>query len=85
MNDTAQIIIAVATLITSLGSVIVALVNKTAITTIQSQTNGMMKKLEEAAGAKGNLQGRADERREHLLDKDEPVKVEITKIPPLKP
>lgn len=64
MNDTAQIIIAVATLITSIGTIVLGLVNRKTITTIQTQTNGMMKKLETAAAAKGNLQGREDEKAE---------------------
>lgn len=83
MNDTAQIIIAVSTLITAMAAAIISLKNAFSIHTIQKQTDGLMQKLEEAAEAKGNLQGRKDEGEKHMLEKEEPVKVEIVKIPPL--
>lgn len=75
MNDTAQLITAWATLLTSVGTLIAAGVaarssykNKAAIEQIHAATNGMKTELvaevRAAALAKGNLQGRADEKAE---------------------
>jgi len=64
MNDTAQIIVAVATLVTALGSFIMSWVNRGTINRVQEQTNGLMKKMEIGAEARGNLQGRVDENAE---------------------
>jgi hypothetical protein len=64
MNDTAQIIVAVATLVTAVGSFIMSWVNRGTINKVQQQTNGLMKKMEIGAEARGNLQGRTDENAE---------------------
>lgn len=72
MNDTAQIITAFGTLIASLGTLLVAVValvnsfkNTKVIEQVHAATNGMAARLENAARAEGNLQGRADEKAEH--------------------
>lgn len=72
MDPVAQQILAVATLVTAVGSIILGLVNRhtltsqgKTITQVQEQTNGMMEKLGIAREAKGNLQGRTDERTEY--------------------
>ncbi len=69
MNDTAQIITASATLLAVLGGLILQFLqlrnshkNSQAIADVKSATNGMAKRLEVAAEAKGNLQGRKDEK-----------------------
>jgi hypothetical protein len=62
MNDTAQIIVAVATLVTAVGSFIMSWVNRGTINKVQQQTNGLMAEIKTASEAKGNLQGRADEK-----------------------
>lgn len=71
MNDTAQIITAVATLCGVLGglclqawSLVTSLDNRRVIGEVHAATNGMAKRLEGAAEAKGILQGRADEKAE---------------------
>lgn len=85
MNDTAQIIVAIATLVTAVGSFIMSWVNRGVIQKVQRQTNGLMAEMKESAEAKGNLQGRADEKSDRALLDADTVKVEITKIPPLTP
>lgn len=77
----APIILSVATLITSIGAVIASLRNHKNIQAVQRQTNGLMEEMKSSAEARGNLQGRADERSDQELRVSEPVKVEITKIP----
>lgn len=79
MDPTAQIIIAIATLVTALGSVVMAFINRQTLKTVQAQTNGMMEKLGIASEAKGNLAGRAEAKAEG----ETVQKVEVTKIPPL--
>lgn len=79
MNDTAQIIVAIATLITSVGAVVMSFINRGTLKTVQAQTNGMMEKLGIASEAKGNLAGRAEAK----LEGEHVQKVEVTKIPPL--
>src|SRR6185436_1199571 len=85
MNDTAQIIVAVATLVTAMGSFVMSWVNRGTIKSVQAQTNGMIAKIEAASEAKGNLQGRYDEKQDRLSNRaaDEPAKAGIKKIPPL--
>lgn len=60
MNDTAQIIIAMATLITACGTLILGLVNRTTIKTVEQQTNGMILSMKNSARAEGLAQGRAE-------------------------
>lgn len=96
MNDTAQIIVAVATLITAMTAAAISLLNAVRLTkvannvqVIEKATNSMKDALvaasKEASLAEGTAvglaQGRAEER--PRLAEDEPLKVEITKVPPL--
>lgn len=94
MNDTAQIILAIGTLVTALSTLILGLVNRNTINTVKTQTDGMVSSLQAAAHRLGAAEGKADEiqyQRDNpqqvqaSIASDEPVKVEITKIPPLKP
>jgi len=69
VNDTAQIIVAVSTLLGVAGGLFLqgwslraSLLNSKVINEVHTATNGMAKRLEAAAEAKGNLQGRKDER-----------------------
>jgi hypothetical protein len=64
MNDTAQIILSVATLVTAIAAAVVSLFNNVTVRRVQRQTNGLMAKMEVAATAAGNLQGRADQKSE---------------------
>lgn len=81
MNDTAQIIIAVATLITSLGTIILGLVNRSTINTVKTQTDGMLIGLKHDAHEKGRLLGVAETVELQKSVTDEPLKVEVVKIP----
>jgi len=65
MNETAQIILSIATLITAVAAAIVSLFNNFTVRKVQRQTNGLMAKMEIAATAAGNLQGRADMKSEN--------------------
>ena len=65
MNETAQIIIAAATLVTSLGTLVGIFVgsaiswrNNQGIAQIKTQTDGIQSKLESAAHAAGKEEGR---------------------------
>lgn len=82
MNDTAQIILSVATLVTSIGAVVATLRNHSKIQEVQKQTNGLMAEMKSSAEARGNLQGRADEKHDSELRGSEPVKVDIVSVPP---
>lgn len=71
MNDAAQIITAMATLLGVLGGLCLQVLvlmnsrdNGKVIAEVRTATNGMAKRLEDAAEAKGNLQGRLDEKAE---------------------
>lgn len=64
MNDTAQIILSISTLLTSIGAVIASLRNHSNIKKVQEQTNGLMAEMKQSAEDRGNLQGRADEHKE---------------------
>lgn len=73
MNDTAQIITAVATLLGVLGGLCLQGValrrsfkNSKTLEDVHAATNGMAKRLEDAAEAKGNLQGRKEEKAERV-------------------
>jgi hypothetical protein len=67
MSETAQIIVAIATLVTAVGSFIMSWVNRGTINKVQQQTNGLMAEMKLSSEAKGNLQGRADEK-QHRKD-----------------
>jgi len=76
MNDTAQIITAIATLIGVAGGIFVqiwsllaSLSNGRAIADVHAQTDGMAKRLEAAAEIKGNVQGRIEEKAESAARK----------------
>lgn len=64
MNDLAQIIVAVATLISSIGAVLIGWRNSQKIETVRVATDGLVTKLvdktAEASKAVGNLEGRAE-------------------------
>jgi len=62
MNDTAQIIIAVATLITSVGTIILGIVNRQTALKIEKQTNGLLSELKDASKREGIVQGTAEGR-----------------------
>jgi hypothetical protein len=64
MNDTAQIILSIATLVTAIAAAIVSMFNNITVRKVQRQTNGLMAKMEIAATAAGNLQGRAEQKSE---------------------
>lgn len=94
MNDTAQIILAIATLIPALAAAIIGLINAFRISkvaanvqVIEKATNSMkdalVKASKEASLAEGTAVGLAQGRAEGQAPArdDEPVKVEITKIP----
>lgn len=94
MNDTAQIIVAIATLVTALTAAVISLVNAFRLTrvannvqVIEKATNSMkdalVKASKEASLAEGTALGLEQGRNEGKLPIDEPVKVEITKIPPM--
>lgn len=95
MNDTAQIILAIGTLVTALSTLILGIVNRNTINTVKTQTDGMLAGMQIKAEELGHAKGKADEiqyQRDNppaaapgIMPTDEPVKVEITKIPPLKP
>lgn len=97
MNDTAQIIVAIGTLITAITAAAISLANAFRLTkvaenvqTIEKATNSMKDALVAATArasfgegeAKGLAQGRGESR---AGGDEDPVKVEITKIPPFKP
>lgn len=84
MNDTAQVIIAIATLVTSLGTIILGLVNRQTINTVKTQTDGMIAALKVDAKEHGRAEGKIEEM-QHQLDQHarEPVKVDIVKVPTL--
>lgn len=69
MNAIAQIITSVATLLVAIGSLLATLKALGLVHEVKNATNGMAKRLEDAAEAKGNLQGRLAEKAEHLEDK----------------
>lgn len=88
MNDIAQIIVALATLVTAVGGLVVSLRNgrnvarvAADVQTIEKATNSMKDQLVAATGkaafAEGTAAGLQQGRDEH-----EPIKVEITKVPP---
>lgn len=91
MNDTAQIILAIGTLVTALSTLILGLVNRNTINTVKTQTDGMLAGMQVKAEELGHAKGKADEiqyQRDNpvqagLPASDEAVKVEITKIPPM--
>lgn len=94
MNDTAQIILAIGTLVTALSTLILGLVNRNTINTVKTQTDGMLISMQTKAEELGHAKGKADEiqyQRDNPApatihtDPADPVKVEIVKIPPLKP
>ena len=63
MSDIVQvaIIASIAPTLAALGAVIASLRNHEKLKVIEKATNGMSKRLEEAAQAKGNLEGRAEQ------------------------
>lgn len=94
MDPTAQIIIAIATLVTALAAAAVSLVNTFRIGrvakdvhVIEKATNSMKDQLvlatAKASLAEGTAAGLAAGRAEGTAD--DPLKVEIVKVPPLKP
>lgn len=96
MNDTAQIIVAYATLVTAIAAAVTSLMNSFRITkvadnvqVIEKATNSMKDALvaasKEASLAEGTAVGLAQGRAEGRprLAEDDPIKVEITKVPPL--
>lgn len=96
MDPTAQIIVAYATLVTAISAAIVSLVNtyrigKVAknVQVIETATNSMKDQLvlatAKASLAEGTATGLAQGRAEHVVVSDDPLKVEIVKVPPLKP
>lgn len=89
MNDTAQIILAIGTLVTALSTLILGLVNRNTINTVKTQTDGMLAGMQIKAEQLGHAKGKIEEiehQRDNLpTDPADPVKVEIVKIPPLKP
>lgn len=90
MNDTAQIIVAIATLVTSIGTVILGIVNRQSIRTVQMQTDGIMNVMKADAREGGRLADVAEAKVMHqdaaaIIAAAEPTKVEIVKIPPIKP
>lgn len=91
-SNIAQIIIAVATLVTAIGALVTGVVNAMRIThvsgnvqKIELATNSMKDQLvastAKASMAEGTAVGLKQGRDEHLSDKDEPVKVEVTNTP----
>lgn len=90
MNDTAQIIMASATLVTAIGTLILGIINRGTIKMVQSQTDGIMNVMKADAREGGRLAGVAEAKIIHddaaaSIAASEPQKVEIVKIPPLKP
>lgn len=94
MDPTAQIIVAYATLVTAISAAIVSLVNTYRIgrvaknvQVIETATNSMKDQLVAATAkaslAEGTAAGLAAGRAEGTAD--DPLKVEIVKVPPLKP
>lgn len=94
MDPTAQIIVAYATLVTAISAAIVSLVNTYRIgrvaknvQVIETATNSMKDQLvlatAKASLAEGTAVGLAQGRAEGMTD--DPLKVEIVKVPPLKP
>jgi hypothetical protein len=53
VNDTAQIILSVATLVTSLGTIILGLYNRKTALNIEKQTNGLMVEMKATARKEG--------------------------------
>lgn len=93
MDSTAQIILAIATLVTAVAAATVSLVNTFRIgrvaknvEKIEIATNSMKDQLvvatAKASHAEGTAEGLAAGRLEHPMGED-PLKVEIVKVPPL--
>jgi hypothetical protein len=96
MNETAQIIVAIATLVTAMSAAIISLVNTLRIgrvagnvETIEKATNSMKDALVSATAKASLAEGTAlglQQGRDEGRPSDDPIKVDIVKIPtPLKP
>lgn len=92
MNDTAQILMATGTVITAIGTLttlILGILNRQTIRSVQSQTDGIMNVMRADMRESGRLAGVAESQTSHaeaaaLVAAAEPTKVEIVKVPPLK-